>query len=463
MRERRSASTGHRFLGSLALGLLGFAAAGCYESSTLLGDERDAGLTDRGPDADADDVPESDTPADRATDGPADDIRRDGFADGDGTGDLGDVATPDVGDDVPIGELVGPPVPLDDGTNAGGEISAAWNGSGWGVIWADMLTPMTFRALSPDATPLGPAVPVLDRWRAWHVSLAWHAGRYGLAFSTNYFEHGDEGTLVAVLDEAGAVAAGPTALGDHSSQPDLAWSDEAHGWLVAFRTDGDDETSRIRAARFDESVALLDEILEVGEGGRDLGPRVVPLKSRTALVWPDERGVWFRGFSWPDVAAAPPPTRLMELTLMSDSFIEADALLDDAVVVGMGDGAVTAVAVEPWSGTVTGGPTTAGLSEIRDRRPGLVGAPARGYLGLCYETGPGPWGGGAADGDGVSFRLLAPDARPIGAELIVAAGLRNIGGCAVGWSGEEFVVLYWSCGGDGEWNTVYAQRIRPLV
>jgi hypothetical protein len=87
---------------------------------------------------------------------------------------------------------------------------------------------------------------------------------------------------------------------------------------------------------------------------------------------------------------------------------------------------------------------------------------ARGFLGVCYETGPGPWGGGWGGADGLDFRIIDTRGMPLGAPLVIDSEMENIGGCDVGWSGSDFLVIYWSCGGDSEFNQIIAQRVVPL-
>jgi hypothetical protein len=67
------------------------------------------------------------------------------------------------------------------------------------------------------------------------------------------------------------------------------------------------------------------------------------------------------------------------------------------------------------------------------------------------------------DNERVGFRMIRPDGSALGPEITIRDGMRNPGGCDVGWSGTEFVVVYWSCGGDSAWNTVYAQRVVPVI
>jgi hypothetical protein len=51
----------------------------------------------------------------------------------------------------------------------------------------------------------------------------------------------------------------------------------------------------------------------------------------------------------------------------------------------------------------------------------------------------------------------------LGRTLVVAPEQENVGGCAVAWTGEAFIVAWWRAGGDHEHNAVFARRIVPLA
>ena len=76
---------------------------------------------------------------------------------------------------------------------------------------------------------------------------------------------------------------------------------------------------------------------------------------------------------------------------------------------------------------------------------------------------PGPHGGAAGEDDGVDFRLVGPDGEPWGEPVEVVGGLRNIGGCAVAYSLDSFVVVWWRASGPEEYNSIWARRVRPRV
>jgi hypothetical protein len=371
-----------------------------------------------------------------------------------------DVDIPEVEDDAAVAVLEGDPVVLDDETHAGGQVAVEWNGSGWGVVWGD-LEQAVFRPVDATAHPTGPPMDVSGGRAVWYISLAWSGDRYGLAFSTSGHTEGEH-LYIATVDEDGRILEDPELIASESAQPHVAWSEPASEWLLGYYLYTPEGTIDIQAASFTATASLSGGPVPVAMGGYNRGPRIVPLKSLVSLVWPDDSGVLFRSFFWPDVGSAPGPTRILSMTLISDAMIDATGFFDYTLAVAMDGSDVVVVVVEPWWGSIVSGPQTIGHSGIRDRRPGITAVHDRGYLGVCYEKGPGPWGGSGGE-DGVAFRLISPYGEPIGAEVEVISGLRNIGDCEVGWSGSEFLVAYWSCAGDTVWNKIYAQRVRPLI
>lgn len=356
-------------------------------------------------------------------------------------------------DDAPPAEPIGEPVAADDGFNTGGAPVVDWNGDGWGVAWGSR-GPLYFRALDADARPVGPLVtaPV----EGGSAALAW--GENSFAFASASWSHHE--VSAGTLEALGALRSGPTWMPGVGENPGIAWSGALAGWILAYdrETDGGETLTQIVAARIDERSRVVEGPVRIGGG---LNPVPVGLRSRVAIVWSGVGGIRYRGFVWPYVASGTETLALPSRVVRSGA-VDAEAYDDFVLVAGMDGDSVLIGVVDALAGTTAGGPFALGGTGIEDRRPDLEAAPGRGFLGLCYETGPGP-AGGSDDEDGIGFRVLRPDGTPVGAEVLVAARLRNAGGCGVGWSGTEFVVVYWSCGGDAEWNTIYAQRVRPLL
>ena len=355
-------------------------------------------------------------------------------------------------DELPA-EPVGEPEPADDTFDAGGPPVVGWSGSSWGVAWGAW-GPLQYRALDADAHPIGPLVTLpVD---GGYAAIAWGNDRFAFAAANwSYYE-----VAVGTIDALGVLRSGPTWMPGNGEHPGIAWSERLTGWILAFNrldSSGGDPGPAIVTALFDDSARLVDGPLDVGWGE---GPVPVAMRSRVAVAWSGEGGIRYRGFPWPDTAAA---SELLALPMFihSDGAVDAVGYHDFALVIAM-DGAHAQVGVvDALAGTVAHGPIIVGSSGIEDRRPHLAAVTERGFLGLCYETGIGPPGGSGHDG--IAFRVIRPDGMPVGAEVVVAAELMNAGGCDVGWSGTEFVVLYWSCGGGAAENVIYAQRVRPLL
>jgi hypothetical protein len=288
------------------------------------------------------------------------------------------------------------------------------------------------------------------------TSIAWHDDHYAIVSMTDELRVG-----FATIDMTGRLIDGVTWIADYSQDPHLTWSDEAEAWVVGWASASDGPWN-IFIAFIDDAALLLSDPVPVGMDSHHGGPRVTNLKSMITVVWPHGDGIWFTSFQWPDVEDALPASLIMPASLVSDSAIEAVGFHDYTLVVMMDGHDVKTIVLEPLWGHVVAGPEVIGHSGLRDRRPGIAAAHERGYLGVCYETGPGP-SGGSEEEDGIAFRIISPYGEALGAELEIVSGLRNAGGCAVAWSGEEFMVIYWSCAGDAVWNTIYAQRVRPLI
>jgi hypothetical protein len=436
--------------GSASL-LLATVFAGCGARSRAPGED---GI---GLDGDAD----ADTDTDADVDADTDSVTDTG---GEGDLDLGPDARPSdypeaddwhdsdpskIGAGEPCCDLVGDAVELDGPQNASGPPVVAWNGEGWGVAWP----PIAFRSLDPLGTPLGDVVMVSNNWTV--LALEWGYDRYAVAAG---------GSVVGMLDRSGTLMTDLTGLGEAVGSPDVARYTHGNGWVVAYvdeRGSYDYYDSEIRVLWASNEAETDGTSYLVGPGAGYRGPRVVGLRSRASVVWPTDDGVWHRSFRWPEVESANPEQPVLAAPIHVDGSIEAVAYRDYTVVAAMDGRDVYVVVVDPWEDAVVGGPEVVGDSPISDRRPGLAAVDERGYLGLCFEDGPGPYGGGAGSDDGVSFALVGPDATRWGEAVEVVGDLRNIGGCAVGWSGEDFIVVWWEAGLAD--NRILARRVRPRI
>ncbi len=342
----------------------------------------------------------------------------------------------------PCCDLVGDPVELDGVQNASGEPVVAWDGSGWGVAWGS-----TFRQLDEEAQPIGDLVTV-GSGSTYCAALEWGADRYGFA------GHGRGGGIeVAMLDSGGAPIGAPGGFGNPAEHPDLTRQVHGHGWILGSLEDGEDAVARWVT---DEAI-LSNESVVMGRPAPSRGPQVVGLASRTSVVWlEDWTGVWHRGLAWPEPTGD--AVQILDMLSFEDSSLEAVAFRDWTVVAGM-NGSVRISIFDPWEEELVAAGVVA-ESGIIDRRPRLAPVDERGYLGLCFAQGPGPAGGSGGE-DGIELGLLGNDGTLWGQIIPVVEGLRNAGGCGLGWNGTDFLVVWWEAALEN--NRILAQRVRPRI
>lgn len=354
-----------------------------------------------------------------------------------------------LGDSEPCCELVGGAVEITDGQHGGGSPNVAWDGDGWGVLWADQGW-LTFRTLDAFAAAGGPPIRIGDRAGVTSVSLEW-AGCFALAGSGFRATPGS----VGVMDEDGALLAGITYLPGEAHGRDIARYAHGRGWIEVHRFRRDDQS--VYEALWVDDAAAASAPLEIAVAGEDAGgePHVVGSRSLATFVWPSSGGVWARSVAWPDVAGARPAWRVVE-PATSDHAIVAAAAYRDAVAIASHDGTVQVALFDPWTDQLLAGPTVLGNDAYADvSGAGIASAQERGFLGLCYPT---------AEGEpGLAFVLVGPDARPWGEPVTFPTDWGSTESCAVAWSGREFLVTWYRPGGDNGLGRVFAQRVLPRV
>jgi cysteine-rich repeat protein len=352
-------------------------------------------------------------------------------------------------DEAPV-TLEGDPVATDDSFDAGGQPHVVWNGAGWGIAWGGRGM-AHFASLDTDARLLAPASML--PFAGGVTALAWREGEYGIAFLAGWPSY--EGAA-ALLDETGVVHAGPSWPPAAGEGIDLAWAPSLDAWVLAYVAyDVGGSAGSVRAVAMDDHAGFLGTPVVVSEESEERGPVVVSTDARVVIAWIDDEGIWNRGLSWPD-GGGDPPRRLLDGLARATDWIGVAAYRADLVMGWGRSGAIQLVGVDGWSLDALGDVATIGEGRSR---PALAAVPGRGYLGVCWCIGPSD----STESDRVQFRMIRPDGATMGPEITIRDGMRNAGSCAVGWSGTEFVVAYWWAGGDGAWNTVYAQRVRPVI
>jgi hypothetical protein len=270
---------------------------------------------------------------------------------------------------------------------------------------------------------------------------------------------------VMILDEAGVAVAGPTWLPEPAEQLDIAYSASVGQWFVAYgRYNPEFTDGTIFLAPIDDHALMTVDPIQVSVSSGTLGPRVVPLpRSRLGLGWFREGSVLYRGYQWPDPEPAGAPLVIGNCTHASWCSLASAAYFDRAVLASTSEGELTVVAVDSVSEAVVAGPTavehSGTVTGVDMRGVEMVAVPEQGFLAMCYETRPEP----LAELASLMLRVIRPDGTPLGDEVTVASDLRNIGGYAIAWSGDEFVVVYWKAGSDSVGNEVLVQRVAPLI
>jgi hypothetical protein len=378
------------------------------------------------------------------------------------TADWAEVELPDVGEDAPTVVVVGDPIEITDDIYTGCIPVVEWTGSEWGVAWGGWGTPYVFRSLAATGVPSGPITVIHPYISGLYPAIRWHEGSYGFAGV-----QGHEDIYAGILNDSGAMIHGTAFFPGGEDWPGIDTYGQYAGWILTYVAyDSSMDGTVVYAAHMDELGRRTGAAEIVGVTDSAYSSTIVGFGDRASVIWPHSGSIWQRTFSWPNVSTSPPPTALSgSFGFISDGHIEAVAYRDRIIIAWLGSGGVRTLAYDPITGATLHGSVVAGRTGIRDRKPGLGAVHENGYLGLCWETGVGPAGGGGPSyrGDGADFRIIDEDGEPIGAPATVVSGINNIGGCAVGWSGSQFLVAYWNCGEAGDDYGIWVRRVTPLI
>lgn len=357
----------------------------------------------------------------------------------------------------PCCELVGEPTQVDDAATHSRPGLVEWNGDGWAVLWTSSWYgpdgELLFQALDPDGQRIGSTAATATGDHSYAADIEWGSDRYGV---TVYTPRG-EMNAVAMLGADGADLTGWTMLGADATQPFLARYRHGAGWVVTYEHELEGSESAIEVVWVGDDGAIDGEPKALGTS-LSAGARVAGLASRAAAVWPADRGIHMRTFSWPDVESEPPEFEILSVPTTADTSPEIVAYRDYAVVAIADADDATVVVVDPWENEIVAGPNavastdgTDGVGTIR-----LASAEDKGYLGACWLSAYPSLEGEEGE---ISFGLVGPDATSWGLPVVVTREA-NVGGCSVGWNGEEFLVLFWRHRED---SSVWVQRIRPRL
>jgi cysteine-rich repeat protein len=354
-------------------------------------------------------------------------------------------------------EVVGSPVPADDTLDVGGPPDVVWNGEGWGIVWGGR-GPVHFLRVDANLRVLGGIVTL-------PISGPASIGRGPDAYAVASSSPSESEVAVVILDDAGATTAGPTWLADPGEQLDTVYSESIDQWFVAYstRTAGGPLGGQVVLASVDEHGLATDGPIEVSLADGTLAPRVVPLpRGRVAVAWSREDAVLYRAYQWPAPEPLGLPFPAASCSGALGCGVAGAMYYDRAILATASSDDVSIVAIDSVAGTAVAGPTVVGHPGVTTAVD-IVAVPERGLLGLCYWSGPGPAGCMPGQPETVIVRVVRPDGTPMGEEVAVASDLACVGGCAIGWSGTEFVVAFWKAGSDSVGNQILVQRVAPLI
>lgn len=273
-------------------------------------------------------------------------------------------------------------------------------------------------------------------------SVRWAEGRFALTGGYGYFP-----ARLAVASESKPVM---NRFVEWTGQvPHPAWLECSRSWAVGYLRD-EEGGVRLRFAD-EEGLGVGEEVAIADVAATSL--RTVGLASRASVVWATTEGVRI-------ASPGEEPLRILNVGPAHDGSIDAVRFRDHVVASVMDGTSVWLVVVDPWSRSVVTEALVIGTSGIGDRAPSIAAVEERGYLGVCWAEGRGPWGG-SRFGDGVRFAMVTESGQVLGESILVATPETNIGGCAVTWTGEAFIVAWWRAGGDNVYNSILARRIVP--
>jgi hypothetical protein len=335
-----------------------------------------------------------------------------------------------------------------------------WNGSGWGILFNGC----EFSKVDYSGVPLGYPIDFDDAWNACGPAFRFSDGMYGMAGS------GDNGVYYAVvgavLDGEGEPVSGIHVLStDRTAElfgrPDITKCADEPGWLVTY----DDRSGNVYVVHMDDGGRSTGVEWLSGEGPQDAEPVVISVCGLSSVIWYAWSGFRIRSFDWPDVEAGLDETIIVAPAGDYRYPRHTAVRYRDRIIMAYKDGRnVNVVAIDPWTGTVLGGPHAVGSSEREYDLSTLAPAEEMGYAAICYVTDEDDpeFNGGAV------IRLVDADGRPIGGGLTIEGSsgplTTYVGPCDITWSGSEFVVAYMRQGAleDPRWG-LWVQRIRPLI
>lgn len=324
-----------------------------------------------------------------------------------------------------------------------------WRGDGWGIAYSEE-DGTVFHALEADGRGAAAPVTVLGGYSTSSPALARGNGRFAIA--------GHEGWRQSrlgfeILTPLGFAPWSPTwfDVPDDISSVAVSRLTTARGWVVATHVN-EESSSYVRTYFADDEGNIDDHQGKIVANGAVTHAVLANMKSRIVLGWGDASGIYSGSFAWPPDGDAFLATQMLPFPGLDDTRIALVPFRDNVVVAVVSSPDVYSSVFDPWERAVVNGPTRVGRSDLFDYGAALAAAEDRGFVGLCYSRG-------TQGHQSVVFRVLGPDGSPWTAEQTVAEDLELAAKCDVAWSGEEFLVAWWSAGMQN--NTITVVRLAP--
>jgi hypothetical protein len=372
---------------------------------------------------------------------------------------------------------VGAIVPLDDIDRQASAPVVAWNGSGWGVTFADLPAPpewsgdpirTVFRRIDPMGHPSGP-LSVLDGFDVRPTDLAWGNNRYGL-ITHGAMEGGP--ALLAILDSAG-VPREVTAVLESNGAATIERYPLVHGWaVVTYFVEGWGGYSRLLL--FDDSLNRLSPERDLGYtlGADRRSLAIVPSKSRLSTVQATEVGIVHRVFVGDGLEEDPSarvetwPGTFLEMTGRDETTeqiaraVSAVGLRDSVVVAFTNRTHLAAYVVDPFGEVPPTEPVPLAATPAH-LNPGMGADDVTGTVGICFPDGDGPIGGPSmVDADEIRFAVVGLDGRPVGEPITIVSDLRYVAACDVAAAGPgEWFVTWWDAAREERRHSISGARI----
>jgi len=337
----------------------------------------------------------------------------------------------------------------------------AWTGSGWSVLFQshdpDGALPVASEfvlyhaLLDPDVTRVESFQPVPGRGASLVRAGEWAAGRHAVLAT----QWRNDTASFGLLDGAGTLTAWWADVPAEGRDGAVARQVLGATWAVVTRRD-----DRIEVRGFDSSTTetALHTIDDVAEGG-PVGAE--GLDSRVAVAWIADGQLRLQSVVVGE-GLVDAPMELGPVSLGTDSSLATAAFRDQVAITHLDGRRAWLTLADPFERTHQR--VDLGEARVGDREVGVVGVTKFGMLGTCIPVGPGPWGGSTmASDEGVAFQLVSADGTLLGERVTIVDDLRNVGGCAVAFHRDSFIVLWWRASGDRVYNSLWARRVRPRL